>query len=224
MAMMLPRGRATDAIALVTFLAFLIVTVTGQTDRVTLFASFIPVRVQFTNLMVFAIIPPWVPAWLTPLSATLVHGGWLHLALNLLTLIFCGRQVENLLGPMRLLIIYLVGAYAAALAQWLSGPASPAAMIGASGAISAVIGTYALIFSRRDVAAIGPFSAHAVRLLWLAAAWTGIQLLTGLAGMSFGPLGGIAIWAHVGGFLAGLLLARPLLTQRFRSRPPRVVN
>src|SRR6185312_6766182 len=94
---------------------------------------------------------PWLPVWITPLTATLVHSSWIHVGLNLMILIYCGRQIEPLLGPARYLILYVVGAYAAALAQWLSAPWSPSPMVGASGAISAVIGTYALIYSRREV-------------------------------------------------------------------------
>ncbi len=91
-------------------------------------------------------------------------------------------------------------------------------MVGASGAISAVIGTYALIYSRSQVSAIGPIPASVVRIVWLAAGWTVLQLMIGLAGINGGGFGAIAIWAHVGGFLAGLLLARPLLISRFGNR------
>ena len=89
-------------------------------------------------------------------------------------------------------------------------------MIGASGAISALLAVFALIFSRTQTSAIGPIPAHWVRALWLAAAWIGLQLALGFAGG--GGFGAVAIWAHVGGFLAGLLLARPLLRWRFGGR------
>ncbi len=218
MAMTMPRGRATDGIAAVTALAFLAALFTGSTDTLAVLGGFIPARVHEFAAQGIGLDIPWLPVWLTPLSAALIHGGWLHVTLNLLAFIYCGRFVEHLLGPGRLLILYIVGAYAAALAHWLAGPASSDPMIGASGAISAVIGTYALIYSQREVVAIGPIPAQVVRIAWLAAGWTVLQLLIGLAGLSAGPLGGIAIWAHVGGFFAGLLLARPLLSSRFRSR------
>ncbi len=114
------------------------------------------------------------------------------------------------MGATRLIVLYLVGAYAAALAQWLAGPASPNPMVGASEAISAVIGAYALIYSRREVSAIGPIPGQLLRILWLAAGWTVIQVMIGFSGLGFGGVGSIAIWAHVGGFIAGLLMARPL--------------
>jgi membrane associated rhomboid family serine protease len=221
MALIIPRGRTTDAIALVTFVAFFLAYVTQRNDQIALLAGFIPARVAAFAAQGVHFDMPWVPVWLTPLTATLVHGSWIHVGLNLMILIYCGRQIEHLLGTTRLLILYVVGAYAAALAQWLSGPADVNPMVGASGAISAIIGTYALIYSRREVTAIGPFSAQFLRMLWLAAGWTVIQVMIGFAGLGFGgPAGTIAIWAHVGGFFAGLLLARPLLASRFRKQRP----
>ncbi len=221
MAMIVPRGRTTDVISAVTFATFLLATVTHQTDRLALFAGFIPARVHALAAQGIALDVPWLPVWLTPLTATLVHASWLHVGLNLMILIFCGRQIEHLLGMSRLIILYVVGAYAAALAQWLSAPESMTPMVGASGAISAVIGTYALIYSRSQVSAIGPVPAQVVRILWLAAGWTVLQVMIGFAGMGAGgPIGSIAIWAHVGGFIAGLLLARPLLSSRFRGQRP----
>ena len=91
---------------------------------------------------------PAVPAFLSPLTATLVHAGLVHLGFNLLVFIWCGTQVERVLGRTGLIMLYIVGAYASALLQWLSSPASIVPMIGASGAISAVIGAFALSFGR----------------------------------------------------------------------------
>ncbi len=218
MAMIVPRGRTTDAIAFVTFLCFLLGVITGWSSLISVVAGFIPAQVYEPAAWGFDLAAEGLPVWLRPLSATLVHSGWLHIALNLMILIYCGRQVEHLLGTTRLLILYVVGAYAAALAQWLSAPDSMLPMVGASGAISAVIGTYALIYSRREVSAIGPVPAQVVRILWLAAGWTVLQLLIGFAGLMQGPFASIAIWAHVGGFITGLLMARPMLSSRFPSK------
>jgi membrane associated rhomboid family serine protease len=220
MALIIPRGRTTDAIAVVTFIAFFLAYVTQHNDQLAILAGFIPARVAAFAAAGIDANVPWLPVWLTPLTATLVHSGWIHLGLNLMILIYCGRQIEHLLGATRLIILYLVGAYAAALAQWLADPASPNPMVGASGAISAVIGTYALIYSRREVSAIGPIPGQLLRILWLAAGWTVIQVMIGFSGLGFGGVGGgsIAIWAHVGGFIAGLLMARPLLSSRFKRQ------
>jgi membrane associated rhomboid family serine protease len=150
-----------------------------------------------------------LPIWLTPLSATLVHGGWAHLALNLVMLVYCGQQAERPLGGPAIALLYVVGAYAAAAGQWVQGPGATVPMIGASGAISAVVAAYALLYGRRRKGV-----SELTHVLWLGAAWTGIQLLIGLAGM--GGAMEIAIGAHIGGFLAGLALARPLLLWRYR--------
>jgi membrane associated rhomboid family serine protease len=158
-----------------------------------------------------------LPVAITPLSSALLHSGFAHLFLNMIMLLWCGRQVETALGWKLYLLLYVVGAYAAAAAQWALDPASGTAMVGASGAISAVVGMYALVFGEQRVPAIGPIPGHIVRALWLAAAWIGLQALIGI-GFSGGIGGnaGVAIGAHIGGFLAGLLLARPLLRWRYR--------
>jgi membrane associated rhomboid family serine protease len=219
MAMTLPRGRTTDGLIALTALAFLLAWVTGLQDRLPLFGGFMPARVAAFAAQGLSIGVSWLPVWLTPLSATLIHGGGMHLLFNLVALLFCGRQVEHLLGGMRLLLLYVAGAYAAAAAHWIAAPGSLVPMIGASGAISALIGCYALIFSQREVRAIGPIPAQAVRILWMAVGWTGLQLMIALAGLAARPFGSIAIWAHIGGFVAGLLLARPMLRWRFGSAP-----
>ena len=85
-----------------------------------------------------------MPAWLTPLTATLIHGGIAHLALNLVMLVYCGLFAERALGAAGVVILYIVGAYAAALGHWAFEPGSSMPMIGASGAISAVVGAYAV--------------------------------------------------------------------------------
>jgi len=199
--------------ALVCVIVFVLLSITGfQVDAIVR-AGFIPAR--FGNEL---ILPPgtMVPFVLTPLTSALLHGGVLHIVFNVIVLLFIGRQLEAPLGSKAMAVLLLVGAYGGALAQFLADPQSAVPMIGASGAISALIAVYALIFSRSQASAIGPIPGHWVRALWLAAAWIGLQLLIGFAGG--GGFGAIAIWAHVGGFLAGLLLARPLLRWRFGAR------
>jgi len=222
MAMTLPRGPATNILAGLTVLAFLPVYLAGETNRAAVLAGFIPERVNTLSAQGLSIDMPWLPLWLTPLSATLIHSGWTHLLFNLLMLIFCGRHVEQLLGQGRTILIYVVGAYAAALGQWagatlfVGNGETLVPMIGASGAISALLGTYAMIYSQRDVRSFGLVPAYVVRMLWLALAWTALQLLIAVAGGFDALFGGVAIGAHIGGFVAGLVLARPLLVWRFR--------
>ncbi len=207
----------TNGIAAISFAAFLLLYLSGQIDNAALLAGFIPARVGDPALLDGLAA---VPLWLTPLSCTLIHANWLHLGFNLLMLVFCGRQVEHVLDKGATLLLYVAGAYGATLVQWAIDPGSTNPMVGASGAISAVMATYALLYSQQSVRRIGPLSSNLVRLLWLAGAWIAIQLMIGVAmagGIS--GIGEIAIAAHIGGFLVGLLMTRPLLRWRFRKPP-----
>lgn len=207
------RTPVVNGYALACTLLFVLLALTGYEQQAFIGAGFIPGR--FGSEF---IAPPGtlLPFALTPLTAAFLHAGILHLGFNLVVLLFIGRQLEQPLGASATAFLLVAGAYAGAFAQWLADPRSLVVMIGASGAISALIAVYALIFSRTKTAAIGPIPSHWVRALWLAAAWIGVQLLLGFAGGA--GFGDIAIWAHVGGFLAGLVLARPLLRWRFKGR------
>ncbi len=198
--------RTTAAIAVVTIIAYVAAMFAGP--HVFLQGGFIPARL--TEQTPFLA----VPFWLTPLSATLLHGGLLHIGFNLIMLLYCGRQVETVLGGLRLVILYVVGAYGAALGQFAIDPSSAQPMIGASGAISAVVGAYALMFGRGTTQRIGRASPTVVRAVWLAAAWIVLQL-----GITLATTDGsmpIATAAHVGGFITGLALTVPLLEWRYR--------
>ena len=203
---------ATTAITLITLAASLLVEATGSTGAAAIGGGMIPARLSG------AVLPPdhgmAVAAWLTPLTATLVHGGLAHLAFNLVMLFFCGALTERALGWAGVIVLYGVGAYAAAAGQWVLAPMSPMPTIGASGAISALVAGYALLYGERRAKPVGSIPAGVVHVLWLAAAWIGIQALVGVAGLGGGP--SIAIGAHIGGFLAGLALAKPLLLWRYR--------
>ncbi len=160
-----------------------------------------------------------VPVWLEPLTATLVHAGIAHLLFNMIVLVFCGRPVESVLGTPSLAILYVLGAYAAAGAQYLVSPSAP--MIGASGAVSAVLGAYAMLFGRNKVKVASPTLALWLNALWLMAAWVVLQICLGIALGGSGFLTGgegvkIAVAAHIGGFFIGVLLANPLLLFKYR--------
>lgn len=207
----MPRPTATLAIAAVTVVVSLAISFLRLEDWASIFAGFIPARASGTLDIYDAL-----PVWITPLSATLVHGGLLHLGFNTLMLVYAGSQTEKAVGAGGIVVLYLVGAFAAAGAQWMAGPLEQVRMIGASGAISALMGAYSLLYGRNSRArAIGPIPATAVHVIWLAAAWTGINLLVGL--LSRGAGMPIAAAAHIGGFIAGLALARPLLMMRWRG-------
>jgi membrane associated rhomboid family serine protease len=207
------EARATAILTIATLAASGLILLTDTLPWWAVNAGFIPLRLD--GVLVPEAHGFAVPLWATPLTATLVHGGLAHVALNIVMLVFCGQAVERAIGPVGVVVLYLAGAYAAAVGHWAFGPQSVAPMIGASGAISAIVGAYALLYGERQAKAVGPVPAGVVHVAWLAAAWIGIQLLTGLAG--FGGGAAIAIGAHIGGFVAGLILARPLLLWRYRA-------
>ena len=205
-----PARTATNAIVALTLAAFVVLAVLGWEQWAALALGFIPAR--FSGLVI-----DWsaAPAILTPLTATIVHSGLLHLGFNLLILWWCGSQVERVIGASGLIFLYVVGAFAAAGSQWLANPMEVMPMIGASGAVSAVIGAYSLSFGRARAVTRSPQINRLLNAMWLLAAWIVLQLMTGyLAGVQ-GTM--LATPAHIGGFVAGLLLQRPLLLWRYRS-------
>jgi membrane associated rhomboid family serine protease len=207
--MRIPRT-ATIIISIVTAACWLLTELLGASDRADIVFGVIPAR-----LSGLIQVSPAAPAWLTPITATLVHGNFLHVALNLLMLVWCGTQVERILGSGPMLLLYAVGAYTAAIAQWLVAPLSPTPMIGASGAISAVIGAFALSFGQQKKIVSSPGLNRSLNALWLLAAWIVLQVMTGILGGLQGFM--LATPAHIGGFIAGLLLQRPLLLWRYRN-------
>jgi membrane associated rhomboid family serine protease len=204
----IPRT-ATNAITVLTAVAF-IVALLFSPDTAALSLGFIPARLS-------GLAVPWpaVPAFLTPLSATLVHSGLIHLGFNLLIFVWCGTQVERVLGKTGLIVLYLVGAYAAALTQYATDPLGTTPMVGASGAISAVMGAFALSFGRARAFTSNLWLNRWINVAWLMAAWVVLQLMMGWLAGGQGYL--LATPAHVGGFAAGLLLQRPLLLWRYRK-------
>jgi len=203
------KARLTLVLAIATTLVFVLITAAGAHEQATIWGSFLPARLAFGGDEMLA------PFWLTPLTAAFLHANWLHLAMNMLFLVVCGRPVEAVIGPIGLAILYVLGAYAAAGGQYLLDPTSAMPMIGASGAISAVVGAYAILFGRNKVKVASPRLALALNALWLMAAWVAIQFAVGF---TFGGLGVlVAVGAHIGGFIVGVLLANPLLLFRYRK-------
>ncbi len=203
------KAPLTAGLAIVTIAAWLIAALFRQEDRAIELFSFLPAT--GTGL---------VPIWLQPLTATLVHANFAHLLFNMIVLVFCGRPVESVLGTPAMAILYVLGAYAAAGAQYLVDPG--AQMIGASGAISAVLGAYAMLFGQNKVKVASHRLALWLNALWLMAAWIVLNICVGIAlsGATF-VTGGegvtIAVAAHIGGFIVGILLARPLLLFKYRK-------
>ena len=162
--------------------------------------------------------------WLTVLTAIFMHAGWVHLGGNMLYLAIFGNNIEDRLGPWRFLAFYLACGVAAALAQsFATGfPAEP--VLGASGAIAGVLGAYLLLYPRARVvtAVFVIFIIELARIpAWVViGVWFVLQLGAGIATIGPGqPASGVAYFAHVGGFLAGMLLIAPAwFADRSRTR------
>ena len=150
-----------------------------------------------------------VPPAASVLTSMFLHGGWLHLLGNMLYLWVFGNNVEDAMGHGRFIAFYLVCGIAAALAQALPDPTSTVPMVGASGAISGVLGAYMLLYPHARVLLGLPLGFFIVQLgrfpaLWVLAAWFGMQLA--MNAFTVSATGGVAFRAHIGGFVAGLLL------------------
>ncbi len=160
------------------------------------------------------------PLWVTIFTAMFLHGGWLHVGGNMLYLWIFGDNVESAMGHLRFLAFYLICGLAAAAAQIVVDPASQVPAIGASGAIAGVLAAYVLFFPGARVKTLVflvPFiTITTVSAIILIGFWIVIQLVSGLTELGGSSAGGIAYFAHVGGFAAGLLLAN-LFRQRLQA-------
>jgi membrane associated rhomboid family serine protease len=166
-----------------------------------------------------------VAAFLPFLSSMFLHGGWLHLIGNMWTLWIFGDNVEDRLGHVKFLCFYLAGGLAASLVHIFTNPASGVPTIGASGAVAAVMGAYFRFFPHARIEALIPpfffgptFVLPAVLFLgW----WFFLQFFNGAMSLSVGQrgFGGVAWWAHVGGFLFGLLVCLLARRRPARARP-----
>lgn len=160
-----------------------------------------------------------VPAYASPetfVTSMFLHGGIMHLAGNMLFLWVFGDNMEDQMGHLGFLAFYLASGLVAASAQFLSDPTSTIPMVGASGAIAGVMGGYLLMFpkARVDILIILIIIFRVIPVpAWIVlGAWFGIQLVQGA--MTPTELGGVAYWAHAGGFAAGLLMTVPIWRRR----------
>ncbi len=145
--------------------------------------------------------------FLSVLTSMFMHGGWMHIIGNMLFLWIFGGNVEDAMGSVRFLVFYLLGGLGAAAAQIISGPESLIPMVGASGAIGGVMGGYLVLYPRVKVHILVPlfiiFWTFRVPAWAMLGYWIALQLFEGI--VSFGSSsGGIAFWAHVGGFAVGI--------------------
>jgi membrane associated rhomboid family serine protease len=157
------------------------------------------------RLPIFDLVTPFF-------SSMFLHGGWLHLIGNMWYLWIFGDNVEDALGPVGFLVFYLVTGLAAGLTHYALEPGSTIPTVGASGAISGVLAGYATLFPQARVVTLVPLGFF-IQLMELPAVvllviWVIIQALSGLVSFGVGQSGGVAWGAHVGGFVAGLVLVR----------------
>lgn len=176
----------------------------------------------------FALIPANVTAGLDVgdvrdiFTSMFMHGGLLHIAGNMLYLWIFGDNVEDNLGKIKYLIFYLVGGAVASLAHIVSSPNSQIPTVGASGAIAAVLGAYLVLYPSAKVETFIPLGFF-MRLAVLPASivlglWFVLQLFNGVMTLGAADVGGVAFWAHIGGFVAGVIMAF-LFGNRRRAQP-----
>jgi membrane associated rhomboid family serine protease len=209
------RPLVTVALIVACALAFLWQLSLGEQgfERVIYRLGLIP-SVLFGGKELPAALAPVSPV-MTVLTSMYLHGGWMHLLGNMLYLWIFGNNVEDAMGHVRFVIFYTLCGVAAALAQSLPNPESDIPMVGASGAISGVLGAYLLLYPHARVLVLIPIGLYTrlVRLpaLWVLGFWFVLQLLNSV--LAAGAQGGVAWGAHIGGFIAGLALI-PILKRR----------
>ncbi len=169
----------------------------------------------------------WVPMPLTLLTCMFLHGGIFHLGGNMLYLWIFGNNVEDVLGHLRFLLFYLLCGVLATLAHAVTVPNSMLPLIGASGAISGVLGAYMLRFPTARIKTliilIIFITTVDIPAFFFIGLWFFMQFINGTASLGMGQTGGVAWFAHIGGFLAGILLFS-LFPKRVPSRPRVVVD
>ena len=167
------------------------------------------------NVDAFTLYYGLVPAafsWVAVFTSMFLHGGFLHVAGNMLYLWIFGDNVEDRMGHGRFLVFYLLCGVAAALAQTITVPDSVVPMVGASGAIAGVMGAYFVLYPRSRIVTLIPifffFQVVEVPAILFLGIWFVMQFLSGIGSIvnsiPGGAMGGIAVWAHVAGFVAGI--------------------
>ncbi|WP_260484058.1 rhomboid family intramembrane serine protease [Sphingomicrobium flavum] len=183
--------------------------VTGMVVDAAIFAGFIPARLSGLDVQFIA-----VPTLLTTLTSTLVHGDFTHLSFNMLFLALTGRIIEQVLGRWGVATLYIFSAYVAAIAQWLVGQNDVAPMIGASGAVSGMIGALVIAYSTPRSVLVSRAANRWLNIVWIIATWTVLQWAMGFAMGLDGT--NVAVAAHIGGFVAGMAAFWPLVKWKYR--------
>ena len=152
------------------------------------------------------------PQYFHMITSMFLHGSWMHLLGNMWFLWLFGNNIEDSMTRPRFLMFYLLCGFGAALAQVLADPLSEVPMVGASGAISGVMGAYLILFPRVRVYTIVPLGFFLQQIAlpaWVMLIyWTLLQFLGGVTSIASEQAGGVAFWAHIGGFVAGVVLIK----------------
>ncbi|MEX2144396.1 MAG: rhomboid family intramembrane serine protease [Anaerolineales bacterium] len=180
----------------------------GQLQRFIGAYALVPARVE-TDPATYAF---------TIFSSIFMHAGWFHFLSNMWVLFIFGDNVEDRMGPLRYLLFYLLGGLAAGLLQVSQTSGSTVPVLGASGAIAAVLGAYIFLFPRARIVTL-VFIVFFISVIEIPAVvflgfWFFSQLFSGLASLSAEATQGVAWWAHIGGFLVGLVIFRFFLRRR----------
>lgn len=203
------------AVNIIVFLYELSLQQPGQIER--FFQIWAVVPRELTGSFQGQVVASPFPEWMTLITSQFLHGSILHVAGNMLFLWIFGNNVEDCLGHVKYLIFYIACGILAALTQWYFSPGSPVPSLGASGAIAGVMGAYILRFPTAEIITLIPlgFFTTLTRIpaFFFLGFWFVQQAFNGVASLGtadIGMSGGIAYWAHAGGFVFGAILA-PLL-------------
>lgn len=159
-------------------------------------------------------------SWFSLISHQFLHGGWFHLIANMWFLWIFGDNVEDVMGPVRFVVFYLLCGLAAAAAQIASEPGSVSPMVGASGAIGGVLGAYARLYPQARVVTLiflgFFFTTVSLPAIGMLGYWFFLQLAGAAPGLK--GAGEVAFWAHIGGFLAGVALAKVMIREDYYAQ------
>jgi len=196
----------------------------AATSQASLYFRYGIVPYEITTGNSIAGYPSISPVWLSVFTSMFVHGGFMHIAGNMLYFWIFGNNVEDYFGHFMFMIFYIASGIAAAAVQILTSPASQVPVIGASGAIAGIMGAYFFLYPRAKIKTLVflfifitfiQIPAFIFLLIWFA-----MQLTSGFS--SFGSASGVAFWAHVGGFIFGFIVA--VLAKSLRHEPEEYWN
>jgi membrane associated rhomboid family serine protease len=167
-------------------------------------------RIELNSARYIPVLPTLQPTWLTIFTSMFLHENLLHVGGNMLFLWIFGNNVEDALGKVRYLLFYLTCGFIAALAQILVSPDSLIPNLGASGAIAGVMGAYLVMWPEARVTtlitALFIWFIRDISAFWVLGLWTAMEVLEGIYGLNGQSTGNVAVFAHIGGFFAGVLI------------------